>query len=214
MTASIQDTELVGHIITLGDAAVGKTCLLHRFCQDTYNDHMLATIGIEYFQRSVEIDDKTILMQVWDTSGQEKYKAISASFIKRADAVLLTYAVDNRQSFEHVGNWIEQIKNNTAEDVCTILVGSKCDVENRCVESSEGETLAKKLGVEFFETSAKENINIDKVFMMAANKVKEKLEGPAISTRVSMRLSTRNKDQMNDGPGGNGNPVQGGACAC
>jgi len=212
MTASIQDTELVGHIITLGDAAVGKTCLLQRFCNDSYDSNMLTTLGIEYFQRAVEIDDKSILMQIWDTAGQEKYKAISASFIKRADAVLLTYAVNNRQSFQHVVDWIEQIKNNTAEDVCIILIGSKCDVENRCVEYSEGEALAKELGVDFFETSSKENINIDQVFMTAANKVKEKLEGPAISTRVSMRISTRNKDEMNVGGRSDGNPGQSWRC--
>ena len=171
-------------------------------------------IGIEYFQRTVEIDDKSLLLQVWDTSGQEKYRAISASFIKRADAVLLTYAIDDRDSFKHVVEWIKEIKDNTAEDVCIILVGSKADVGKRCVEYVEGEELARELGVQFFETSAKENMNIDQVFMTAAQQIKKKLEGPTNSMnsmRTSCKISAIKKSGM-DVSKHQENVNQGGGC--
>jgi len=193
-------------IITLGDSGVGKTCIMQRYCQDTFTESTLTTVGAEYHSKTINVNNKSVNLQVWDTAGQERYRAIAPSFIKKADVVLLTYAVDSRQSFEHVEIWLQQIKNNATEDICIILVGSKCDVEDRHVEYSEGETLAKRLGVEFFETSAKENINIDQVFMTATNKVIEKSEGPVDPKRATMRISTMNKDENGVGSGPGGNP--------
>jgi len=216
--------ELVGHIVTLGDAAVGKTCVMHRFCDDMYNENMLATIGftfsfeyssnlpllgMEFFQKTVIIDNTEIVLQVWDTSGQERYKAISPSFIKRADVVLLTYSVDKRSSFEHVTSWVEQVKNHTTEDVCMILVGNKVDAEGRCVAFEEGEKLAKELNIEFFETSAKENINIEKVFMTAAKKVKEKLEDPVIPRRKTIKIEVPKEEEKEASK----KQAQGGCCS-
>jgi len=182
-------------IVTLGDSEVGKTCIIQRFCRDTFTESTLTTVGAEYCTKTIKVNDKSVKLYIWDTAGQERYRAVVPSFMKGADAILVIYAVNNPQSFENVVDWTKQIKNNTAEDTCVILVGSKCDVEDRCVEYSEGEALAKELGVEFFETSAKENINIDQVFMTAANKVKEKLEGPDSFFRPSLIIPGRNMDE-------------------
>jgi len=157
----------------------------------------------------VKIDGTDVVLQVWDTSGQEKYKAISPSFIKRADAVLLTYSVDDRGSFEHVENWVEQVKSHTTEDVCIILVGNKVDREGRCVTFSEGEKLAKELNIEFFETSAKENKNIGEVFMTAARKIKEKLEDPVIPRRETIQIKPLKEEEKEGGK----KQRQGGCCS-
>lgn len=113
-------------------------------------------------------------MQVWDTSGQERFRTIAPTFIKKAMGVILAYAVNDKDSFEHVEYWMEQIKLHSDSEVSIIIVGTKIDMPDRCIELAEGQRLANSYGVKFFETSSKENINIDESFMELTREISEK----------------------------------------
>jgi len=120
----------------------------------------------------VEVGDKKLKLQLWDTAGQEKFRNITRSFYSNAKGILLVYSINKRESFEQVGYWMGQIKELAPKDVCIILLGNKSDIDNipienemgippRCVSFEEGQQLADKYETKFYETSAKEDININ-----------------------------------------------------
>lgn len=123
------------------------------------------------------MDDKKIKMQIWDTAGQERFKTITQTYYKGSMGVILTYAVDDRDSFNNIENWMRQIKSQASESICKILVGNKSDIEGerRKVTSEEGRKLAESYGIQFFETSAKDDKNINGAFQSIAKEIKEKI---------------------------------------
>lgn len=116
-------------------------------------------------------------MQIWDTAGQERFKTITQTYYKGSMGVILTYAVDDRDSFNNIENWMRQIKSQASESICKILVGNKSDIEGdrRKVTSEEGKKLAESYGIQFFETSAKDDKNINGAFQSIAKEIKEKI---------------------------------------
>lgn len=118
-------------------------------------------------------EGKRIKMQIWDTAGQDRFKTITQSYYRGAMGIILTYACNDRESFKNIENWVKQINQNASEKVCKILVGNKCDLRDRTVTYDEGKSLAESFGMEFFETSAKENLNIDQVFDSLAKQITE-----------------------------------------
>ena len=114
-------------------------------------------------------------MQIWDTAGQERFKTITQTYYKGAMGIILTYSVVEPETFRNIENWMKQIQQQASENVCKILVGNKCDIDNRQVDYDEGRRLADKYGIPFFETSAKSGINIEDTFMTIARDIKNKI---------------------------------------
>lgn len=114
-------------------------------------------------------------MQIWDTAGQERFKTITQTYYKGAMGIILTYSIAEPDTFRNIENWMKQIQQQASENVCKILVGNKCDVQDRAVETEEGRRLADKYGIPFFETSAKSGINIEDTFMTIARDIKNKI---------------------------------------
>eukprot|EP00826_Nyctotherus_ovalis_P018481 TRINITY_DN15538_c0_g1_i5.p2 TRINITY_DN15538_c0_g1~~TRINITY_DN15538_c0_g1_i5.p2 ORF type:complete len:142 (-),score=54.42 TRINITY_DN15538_c0_g1_i5:162-587(-) len=111
-------------------------------------------------------------MEVWDTGGQERFKTIAKTYYDRAMAVLLIYDCTNERSFVDINNWLRQIDNHAHPDILKVLVASKCDMEEERVITKEmGDDLAKKLDIAYFETSAKYNMNVDKLFEHIAQEI-------------------------------------------
>ena len=125
--------------------------------------------------KTIEVDGKKIKIQIWDTAGQERYKTITQTYYKGAMGIILSYAVNDKESFENIENWMKQIKQHASEDVCKILIGNKCDMPERFISYEEGKKLADSYGLQFFETSAKENLNVQDAFKCIAKEVKDKL---------------------------------------
>jgi Ras-related protein Rab-8A len=132
----------------------------------------LTTIGIDFKIKTITIGKDKIRLQIWDTAGQEKFKTITQTYYRGAMGIVLTYAINERESFEDIENWVKQIKMHASDNVTKVLVGNKSDIEDRQVSHAEGERLAGELGIKFFETSAKTGTNIEELFYFMAEEIK------------------------------------------
>ena len=127
------------------------------------------SIGVDFKLKNIEIDNKKIKLQIWDTAGQERFRTITTSYYKGAHAILVVYDITEKDSFDHVKNWMADIDKFGKEGVYRVLVGNKCDLEHlRKVSKEAGQELANKYGIKFIETSAKDTINIDELFTNTA----------------------------------------------
>ncbi|XP_063802828.1 ras-related protein Rab-13 [Pseudophryne corroboree] len=159
-------------LLLIGDSGVGKTCLIVRFSEDSFNSTYISTIGIDFKIRTTEIQGKKIKLQVWDTAGQERFKTITTAYYRGAMGIILVYDITDERSFENIQNWMKSIKENAAAGVERMLLGNKCDMENRRkVQKERGEKLAKEHGIRFFETSAKSSQNVDESFNTLATDI-------------------------------------------
>mmetsp|Transcript_22385 Transcript_22385/g.29022 ORF Transcript_22385/g.29022 Transcript_22385/m.29022 type:complete len:245 (+) Transcript_22385:2-736(+) len=163
-------------LLTIGDSAVGKTSLLHRYANACFSETFIATIGIDFKIKDVVVDGKLVKLQIWDTAGQERFKTITLSYFRGGQGILLVYDVTNRKSFNSIRNWMSQIKQYADVDVNKIIVGNKCDLEHkREVSFEEGMQLAAEYGVQFIEASAKNDANVEKSFLAITHEVTERL---------------------------------------
>lgn len=163
--------------IIIGDQAVGKSNLLLRYIHGEFKNEYHATIGVEFAAKSINIKDKLYRIQIWDTAGQENYKSITRAYYKNSVCALIVYDISNRDSFTNVCSWIEDCKNQCPKTVYMILVGNKSDLEEqREVRKEEGQDLADKYGINFFETSAKTGENVEEVFNNSAEQIATNIE--------------------------------------
>jgi Ras-related protein Rab-1A len=151
-------------ILIIGESCVGKTSLMLRYTEDSFTDTFISTIGVDFKIKTTKIDDKIIKLQIWDTAGQERFKTIISSYYRGAHGVIICYDTTNRESFECVSAWIDEIQRYSSTGIAKILVGTKNDLKTkRQVSYIEGRKLAVLYGMDFIETSAKES-NLGEVF--------------------------------------------------
>jgi Ras-related protein Rab-6A len=148
-------------VIFVGDACTGKTSIINRIIDNPFNDTYEVSIGIDFMSKNIRFRGQNIKIQIWDSAGQEKYKGLIPSYVRNSSIVFIVYDVSNRTSFDNISNWISFVRN--IERTTMILCGNKIDL-TREVQTNEGEELAKKEGLLFFECSAKTNENIKKMF--------------------------------------------------
>lgn len=112
-----------------------------------------------------------IKLQIWDTAGQERFRTITKTYYKGAHGIILTYDVTDENSFKNIRNWVKQIEQNAQSNVSKVLVGNKCDRDDRKVQFEEGDKLAKEFGLKFFESSAKTNYNVNEIFTFLTKEI-------------------------------------------
>ena len=158
--------ETVYKVLLLGDTTVGKTCFLMKYTDKTFQDIHMATIGLDYRLKTMKLKSgKDIKLQIWDTAGQDRFRAITKNYYKGSHGIILIYDVTNLQTFENVKNWVNQIREETTNNVIIYIAANKIDMDTeRKVTKEEGEKLAQELGFPFVETSAKSGININETF--------------------------------------------------
>ncbi|KAL8371933.1 hypothetical protein RB595_001643 [Gaeumannomyces hyphopodioides] len=162
-------------LLLIGDSGVGKSCCLLRFSEDSFTPSFITTIGIDFKIRTIELDGKRVKLQIWDTAGQERFRTITTAYYRGAMGILLVYDVTDERSFNNIRTWFANVEQHASEGVNKILIGNKCDwEEKRAVSTEQGQALADELGIPFLEVSAKGNINIDKAFYSLASDIKKR----------------------------------------
>ena len=162
--------------IIVGDSNVGKSCLLLQFTDNKFRQNHEATIGVEFGGKTIEINNKKIKIQIWDTAGQEIYQAITRGYYKGATGAFVVYDITRKETFEHVEKWLEDVRTNASKDIQVILIGNKKDLESeRIISFDEGSALAEKHNILFLETSAKTSFNVKEAFVKSAEKILENI---------------------------------------
>ena len=152
-------------LIFLGDQSVGKSCILNRFMNDTFTEEYQATIGLDFQSKNVQIDNQDIHLLLYDTAGQEKFRALIPMYTRDANIILLVYDVTSKDSFLHLSDWLKDLTNVKKEEVIFAVVGNKTDLDDRReVNSNEGENYAKEHDFIFAEVSAKTGDGFSELF--------------------------------------------------
>ena len=154
-------------IITLGNTSVGKSSFILKYIENKFTYNYTTTLGLDFKQKKIKLKNgKEVRLRIFDTAGQERFRTVSVSFIKKADGVILIYDISNRESFDSIGEWIKNIRETGKEILPVVLVGNKCDLppEKRKITVIEGKEKADEFKLPFFESSCKEGINIKEVF--------------------------------------------------
>lgn len=194
-------------LLLIGDSGVGKSCLLLRFSDDTYTDSYISTIGVDFKIRTVELDGKTIKLQIWDTAGQERFRTITSSYYRGANGIIIVYDVTDQESFSNVKTWLQEIDRYASTNVSRLLVGNKCDLTNKkVVDFTTAKEFADQLQMPFLETSAKNAKNVEQAFMTMAAEIK-KIQGnePAPGGGGGTNVKITHSQPIKEPKGGNCN---------
>ena len=151
-------------ILIIGESGVGKTCFLLRYAENSFVANHLLTIGIDFKIKVIEIEGKSIKLQIWDTAGQDRFRTITKTYYKGSHGVILVCDVCDERSFGNVKNWVNQIEQNAKSSICKVLVGNKCDKAERVITEEQGRKLAEEYNMKFYETSAKTGQNVEEAF--------------------------------------------------
>jgi len=163
-------------LLLIGDSGVGKSCLLLRFADDTYTESYISTIGVDFKIRTIELEGKTVKLQIWDTAGQERFRTITSSYYRGAHGIIVVYDVTNNESFTSVKQWLQEIDRYASEGVNKLLVGNKSDLTSKkVVEYSVAKEFAEQLSMPFLETSAKNATNVEQAFLTMAKHIKDRM---------------------------------------
>ena len=194
------DSSVTFKILTIGESGVGKTCVLRRFVENKFLKNHLATIGIDFKTKTLNINNREIKLKIWDTAGQERFRNITTQYYKGADGIVLVYDVTDDGSFEKIRDWMAQIQSNAQRDeLGLVLLGNKCDIEPRVVTEEQGTKMAEELKVSYFETSAPNGQGINEAFEQLARDIMKKKGVGDDNKDGGMELNNNNKKKNNKG---------------
>lgn len=205
--------DIVLKVILVGDSGVGKSCLLKTFMGDPFKGVYTSTIGVDFEIKPIQIDGKTVNLQIWDTAGQERFRTITTSYYRSADAILLVFDLTDEKTFQNLEAWMEDVRLYAQRHVEIMLLGNKVDLnDDRVVEYRDAKAYADKNNFQYFETSAKTKINVDKAFTkltqtVYATKLASLQKSSADSSARRVSLNSGNAAAGSGGEGDKG-------CAC
>ena len=153
--------------LVLGDSKIGKTSILERYVNKHFKDNYIVTIGMDVRIKKLSINNIKFDIYITDTAGQERFRSISKMSYKGADGILIGFALNDEKTIQSVNYWVEQIYENKGKNsnVALVLFGNKCDdEENICIEEEQINKVKSTIGLQYFKTSAKDNINIQELF--------------------------------------------------
>ena len=160
-----QDYDYLFKVLLLGDSDVGKSSLILRYTEETFNSKLVNSIGVDFKMKKKEIDGKIIKVQIWDTAGHERFRSITYSYYRGANAIIIVFDLSDKKSFISITDWLKQIEKHAKENVFKFLVGNKSDlIDERKVTYEEAKQYADEHDLPYIETSAKEGININELF--------------------------------------------------
>ena len=171
--------EYIFKIILIGSSSVGKSSILQRYIQKVFNNSYSCTIGVDFFMKSIDVGEKSIKLQLWDTAGTEKFRSITTGYYRGANAAFVVFDLTSKPTFDCLNEWIENYYkySNPDSEKNVVLIGNKSDlVDQREVTPEEIENFAKDNHIMYFETSAKDGANIDECFYFIAEQLVKQYE--------------------------------------
>ena len=173
MNNSFSDKTFINlNILLVGDANVGKTSILLKYTENFFPNQYQATIGVEYKMKIIKLNNMNIKLQIWDTAGQERYKSIAKNFFHSANGVFLVFDITNKQSFENLNKWIEDVKENSPKDCKYIIIGNKSDLsDQRTISTFEIDNFVKEKKSSYFEVSAKNDEGLNDAFINLSKEI-------------------------------------------
>ena len=178
---------LIIKILIVGDPGVGKSNFIFRYTKDKFSKSNLSTVGFESNCKEIEINKRKIIIQLWDSAGQNKYRAITKNLFKRVEGIIILYDITDKNSFSNVTNWIKSIKEEN-DNVQIALAGNKCDLnKRRVVEEEEAINLSRENQIIFMETSAKFGTN---VMQLVNDFVENMINSDKFNDKISFNLQT------------------------
>lgn len=190
-------------IVLVGDSSVGKTSIINQFIYESISDEHNATVGIDFFSKTLEIDGKTVKMQIWDTAGQEKFAALIPSYIRDSTVAVFVYDITNEDSFDHLERWTKLVSD--IADPAFVFVGNKTDLaENRQIPIERLQNYAEEKKGKFIEASAKTAEHINDLFKMIAQIQPIELPDPAkeitnVKAPASLNLNANSNSNQKSG---------------
>jgi len=162
-------------VIILGDSGVGKTSLMNQYVHKRFSNQYKATIGADFLTKEVMIDDKLVTLQIWDTAGQERFQSLGVAFYRGADSCVLVHDITDSKSFDNLESWMDEFLVHAAprnpETFPFVVLGNKADLasKKRQVQTSKAQAWCQGKGnIPYFETSAKEAVNVEQAFQTIA----------------------------------------------
>lgn len=177
-------------ILLIGDSGVGKSSIMNRYCNGTFDLGMYQTIGVDFMIKEVIIDNKICKIQIWDTSGQERFRTITSSYYRGVDGIFCVFDINNPNSFYNLNDWVNDISNYVYDEVCISLMGNKCEKIPKIVNSDDISNFCEKNDLDYYEVSAKNNTNIENAFSSFLNVVYEN----RVKNRVILPTKTLSAD--------------------
>jgi len=166
-----KDYDHLFKLLIIGDSGVGKSALLLRFADNVFSTSYITTIGVDFKIRTLVVDGEKVKLQIWDTAGQERFRTITSTYYRGTHGVIIVYDVTNGESFANVKRWLHEIEQN-CDVVNKVLVGNKNDDPSRkVVLTTDAQRFADQMQIKLFETSAKDNINVEEMFMSITESV-------------------------------------------
>ncbi|NXH62754.1 RAB43 protein, partial [Rhabdornis inornatus] len=184
-------------LVLIGDASVGKTCLVQRFKTGAFSERQGSTIGVDFTMKSLEIQGKRVKLQIWDTAGQERFRTITQSYYRSANGAILAYDISKRGSFQSIPRWIEDVRKYAGSNIVQLLIGNKSDLSGlREVQLAEAQSLAERYDniICVIETSAKDSSNVEEAFVKMATELMMRHGGPMISEKNTDSIKLDSKD--------------------
>jgi len=178
------------NFLCVGDGGVGKSSLLLRYVDDTFTGSYISTIGVDFKIKNLQLQEKDLKMklQIWDTgNGRERYRAITKAYYRGVHAILICFDTTDKKSLDTVKRWYESSISNAVKEVTIVVVGTKCDLRNAEV-ANEVEQYCKSLNVKYFETSAKDNVNVNEVFFWTTNAILDRVDAPNPKVTPSIKF--------------------------
>lgn len=194
MATGRKDPQIV-RLLTLGDSGTGKSSLLLRYTQNEFTREYMATIGIDFRLKTIEVKGKVVKVQIWDTAGQERFRTITHNYYRSTHGIALVYDVTKLETFQAIRKWVKDVHQYADSNVNLILVGNKCDLPNREVEKTAGQELADSYGIPFFETSAKADICVTDAFAALVHAVVGRIfasKEEQVDDKKTVKLNTQN----------------------
>ena len=160
-------------IIVIGESRVGKTSLIKRYTKDQFGGVYLTTVGIDFQNKTIEIEDKKVKLQVWDTAGQERFRNVAKNYFQSSNGFLLVFDITDKESFQKLNDfWMDQLNMHAPKKAKSVLVGNKSDLAGqRQVSIEDAEEFAKDNNLKYYEVSAKEGTKVVELFFYLANEI-------------------------------------------